>query len=154
MASVSLLCLAIVSGSKSWHHDVCHSVSVVTSLSCAVGEGLHAVVWPRGLEAPVEDNWCMPCAGGSSECDGLWHRSSVLSEAVTCFAAVGAAGAHTPYQCSAHSLLQTWISGALLRITVVVLWHTFPCERLSPALVFHSCSPLLFSPLFPFSCLS
>ena len=33
-------------------------------------------------------------------------------------------------------------------------WHTFPCKRVSAALLSPSCSPLFFSSLFPFSCLS
>lgn len=110
----------------------------------AVGEGLHSVVWGRGLEAPVEDSCAclvLGAAGSVMICDTAaqsWVRQwpALLQWEQ--------AALSTPYQCSLHRLLQTWISGALLRSTVVVLWHTFPCERLSPALVFPSCSPQLF----------
>lgn len=100
------------------------TVSVVTSPSCAVGEDLQAMVWGRGLEAPVEGSWCMSCAGCSRE-------QQVFS---------------TPYQCSAHSLLQTWLSWAVLGSTVVVLLDSSPCEKLKSC----SCLSLLFScALFP-----
>lgn len=154
MASVLLLCLTFVSGSKSWHHDICHSVSVVTSLPCTVDEGLNAMVWWRGFQAPMEDNWwaCLPllvlgAAGSRMVCDAeaqswvrQWEQQEVLS---------------TASQCSARGLLQTWISRALLGSTqlgcpvaYLPMWKTKPCSRFSfpPVLL---CS--FFSPSSPFS---
>lgn len=154
MTSVLLLCLTFVSGSKSWHHDVCHSVSVVTSLSYTVDEGLHAMVWWKGLEAPVEDNWwaCLPhvlCWGQQ----GLWwHRSSVLSEAVTHFAAVEAAGAQHPILVLSTQLVADLDLSRFAEkhygcpVASLPLWKTKSCSCLS--LLFCSAPSLPPSP-FP-----
>lgn len=78
--------------------DLCPSVCAVTSPPRGVGACTWQW-WGRGLEAPVDDNWCISSHSGCCrECNGLWPRkldpewgSDLLSVAV-----LGTAGAQRP----------------------------------------------------------
>lgn len=134
--------------------DGYYSVCVVTSSSCDIVICMQWW-WGRGLEAPVDDNWCISrCVGCCREHGGLWPRkldpewgSDLLSAA-----AVGTVGAQHPK--SVHSTL---LVADLLDLLSFTVKHYGCCLGLPShtkeevlLFSFSSVRLLSFFPSFPF----